>query len=445
MNNTHRVVIIGGGAGGLELATKLGDRYASKNCGNKKLSVTLVDKNRTHIWKPKLHEIAAGSMDQSDQELDYIAQAHWHHFGFRLGSLIGIDRAQQKVQISAFRDEAGDIVSPEQWLAYDTLIIAIGSLTNDFGTPGVSEFTTRLESQDDAKHFHLKMINACLRAQMQMPPLTSGQLHVAIIGAGATGVELAAELHRTTLEVISFGLDRVDPEKDLKVILIEAAPRVLPALPERISVATKKLLDDLGVEVITNAKVEAILAREVYLSNGKIIPAEMIVWAAGVKAPEFLKNFGGLETNTINQLVVLPSLQTTLDPNIYAMGDCAACYWPEANHGQGGFVPPRAQAAHQQATHLFKQMGKIVEGKVLKPYQYRDFGSLVSLGEFSSVGSMMGGLIGNNLMIEGVFAKMMYLSLYKMHQLALHGFSKVALDTLSRLIHRRTDSVVKLH
>ena len=85
MSETHRIVIVGGGAGGLELATKLGDRYASRQSGGKKVSVTLIDRNRTHIWKPKLHEIAAGSMDLGDQELDYIAQAHWHHFSFRLG------------------------------------------------------------------------------------------------------------------------------------------------------------------------------------------------------------------------------------------------------------------------------------------------------------------------------------------------------------------------
>jgi NADH dehydrogenase len=289
------------------------------------------------------------------------------------------------------------------------------------------------------------MVNACLRAQAQTQPLEPHQLQVVIIGAGATGVELAAELHRTTRAIISFGMDRVDPEKDLKVILIEASPKILPALSNRISIAAEKLLTDLGVEVKTSAKVKEIQADRVCLSNGEEIPAELIVWAAGVKAPNFLKGIGGLETNHANQLLVLPTLQSTLDPHIFAMGDCAACPWPEANEGKGGIVPPRAQAAHQQASHLFSQMSNIIDGKPLKPYQYRDFGSLVSLGEYSSVGSMMGGLIGGSLMVEGWFAKMMYISLYKMHQLALHGWVKVFLDTVSRLIHRRTHSIVKLH
>ncbi|MBU3579637.1 NAD(P)/FAD-dependent oxidoreductase [Polynucleobacter sp. 73C-SIWE] len=440
MSRAHRIVIVGGGAGGLELATKLGDSYSAD-----KIAVTLVDKNRTHIWKPKLHEVAAGSMDLADQELDYIAQAHWHHFRFRLGELVGIDREKKEIQVAPYIDESGELVTPTQAIPYDILVISIGSLTNDFGTQGVEQYAQRLESLGDAKRFHLRLVNACLRAQAQTSALAPHQLKVAIIGAGATGVELAAELHRTTRAIISFGMDRVDPEKDLKVVLIEAAPKILPALSERISLAAEKLLTDLGVKVMTNAKVQKVQADKVVLADGQEIPAELIVWAAGVKAPDFLKGIGGLETNHVNQLLVLPTLQTTLDQNIFAIGDCAACPWPEANNGKGGIVPPRAQAAHQQASHLYKQINRIIHHQPLKPYQYRDFGSLVSLGEYSSVGSMMGGLIGGSLMVEGLFAKLMYISLYKLHQLALHGWFKVFLDTLSRLIHRRTHSIVKLH
>ncbi len=445
MSNVHKIVIVGGGAGGLELATKLGNRYGSAKPSSQKISITLVDKNRTHIWKPKLHEVAAGIMDLADQELDYIAQAHWHHFAFRIGELIDIDREKKEIRISAFLDDSGELVTPERLIPYDTLIIAIGSLTNDFGTPGVEKYAQRLESLADAKHFHLRMINACLRAQSQVSPLALNQLKVAIIGAGATGVELAAELHRTTRQVISYGMDRVDPDKDMKVILIEAASRILPALPERVSSAAQILLLELGVQVITNAKVEEVFSDKLRLSDGLEIPAELIVWAAGVKAPDFLYEISGLESNRANQLVVLPTLQTTRDPHIFAMGDCAACPWPEANNGKGGIVPPRAQAAHQQASHLFSQIQNIIQETPLKTYRYRDFGSLVSLGKFSSVGSMMGGLIGGSLMIDGLFAKLMYMSLYKLHQLALHGWIKVILDTISRLIHRRTDSIVKLH
>ena len=227
------------------------------------------------------------------------------------------------------------------------------------------------------------------------------QLHVAIIGAGATGVELAAELHRTTREVVAYGLDRVDAEKDIQVSVIEAADRVLPALPPRLSKATEDLLRKLGVDVHTSAKVAEVLPDGVRLADGRTLPAELVVWAAGVKAPDFLKDIAGLETNRSNQLVVRPTLQTTRDDDIFAIGDCAACAWPEANGGKGGFVPPRAQAAHQQASHVAAQIRRRLAGKPLKDYRYRDFGSLVSLGEYSTVGNMMGGLIGGSLMIEG--------------------------------------------
>jgi NADH dehydrogenase len=328
---------------------------------------------------------------------------------------------------------------------YDTLVLALGSLSNDFGTPGVREHALRLESKADAQRFHARMVNACIRAHAQTTPLRPEQLHVAIIGAGATGVELAAELHRTTREVVAFGLDRVDAEKDIQVNVIEAADRVLPALPPRLSHATQGLLAKLGVEVHTSAKVAEVLPDGVRLADGRTLPAELVVWAAGVKAADFLKDIAGLETNRSNQVVVQPTLQTTRDERIFAIGDCAACAWPEANGGKGGFVPPRAQAAHQQASHMAAQIRRIIASKPLKPYRYRDFGSLVSLGEFSTVGNMMGGLIGGSLMIEGAFARLMYVSLYKMHELALHGFPKVALDTLSRLITRRTEPHVKLH
>lgn len=285
------------------------------------------------------------------------------------------------------------------------------------------------------------MVNACVRAHAQGTPLRPEQLHVAIIGAGATGVELAAELHHTTREVVAYGLDRVDADKDIKLSVIEAAPRVLPALPERLSSSTEKLLRSLGVDVHTNAKVAEVLPGGVRLADGRMLPAELVVWAAGVKGPEFLTRLDGLETNRINQLLVRQTLQTTLDDNIFALGDCAACPWPEKN----GFVPPRAQAAHQQASHLLKQIRRRLDGKPLQDYRYQDFGSLVSLGEFSTVGNMMGGLAKGDLFIEGRFAKLMYTSLYKMHELALHGWVKVALDTLARMITRRTEPHVKLH
>jgi len=435
----HRIIVVGGGAGGLELATRLGNTLGRRG----QADITLIEKKRTHVWKPKLHEIAAGSMDMSAHEVGYLAQSHWHHFRYRVGEMVGLDRERREVLVAAHVDDEGLQVTPRRAFGYDTLVIAVGSQSNDFGTPGVREYAMRLESAADALRFHSRMVNACIRAHAQTTPLRPEQLQVVIIGAGATGVELAAELHRTTREVVAFGLDRVDPNKDIRVTVVEAAPRVLPALPPRLSLATEHLLGKLGVEVRTNAKVAEVLSNGVRLADGQFLPAELVVWAAGVKAPDFLKDMAGLETNRVNQLVVQPTLQVSRDENIFAIGDCAACPWPQA--GEEILVPPRAQAAHQQATHLMRQIRRRLSGKPLENYRYRDFGSLVSLGEFSTVGNMMGGLTGGSLMIEGRFARLMYLSLYKMHELALHGFPKVALDTLARLIVRRTEPHVKLH
>ena len=194
------------------------------------------------MWKPLLHEIAAGSMDVAHHEVEYQAQGYWHGFQFRYGEMTGIDRKKQLVYLAATYDEEGRQITPERSFPYDTLVIAIGSVGNDFGTPGVNEYAIMLDTPEQAERFNRRLINACVRAYAQPEPIRPGQLHVAIIGAGATGTELAAELHQTARGVVAFGLDKIDPEKDIEISLIEAAPRILPALPERISKAVTKAL-----------------------------------------------------------------------------------------------------------------------------------------------------------------------------------------------------------
>jgi len=436
-SRSHNIVIVGGGAGGLELATRLGRTLGKR----KQALITLVDRSRTHLWKPLLHQVAAGSMDLNDHELDYLYQARWHHFQFRLGRMDGLNRAKKEIHLAPTVDEDGREVIPALSIAYDTLVMAVGSTTNDFGTPGAREYAISLDNPQQAALFHSRLLNACLRANAQQEPLQPGQLHIAIIGAGATGVELAAELHNTIREFVSFGLNRINPERDISITIVEAAPKILPALPERLSVAVLGLLKKLKVEVLTGEKVTEVSAQGVRTANGREIPAELVVWAAGIKAPDFLRDLDGLDTNRINQLMVTRMLQTTRDPDVFAFGDCASCPWPEKN----GWIPPRAQSAHQQATHLYKQFPRRLRGEALQPFVYRDFGSLVSLGKFSTVGSLMGAITRGSVMVEGFFARIMYLSLYKMHELALHGFVKVFLDTLARIITRRTEPHIKLH
>jgi NADH:quinone reductase (non-electrogenic) len=436
-SDLHRIVIVGGGAAGIELVTRLGDRLGKR----RRAQVTLIEKSRTHLWKPLLHAVAAGSMNPSEHELNYLAQAHWHHFQYRFGEMTGLDRAKKQVRLAATADEEGRQVTPPRTVGYGTLVLAIGSVTNDFGTPGAGRFAVPLDTPEQAVRFNHRLVNACIRADAQEAPIRPGQLHVAIIGAGATGTELAAELHRTARQVVAFGLDRIDPEKDVRIILIDAAERILPALPARVADATLELLTALGVEVRTGAKVSEVRAEGVVLGDGQFIPSELVVWCAGVKAPDVLRDLDGLEANRLNQLLVTATLQTTRDPDIFAIGDCASCPRPDDPHP----VPPRAQAAHQQASHMLGQLRRRLAGETLAPFVYRDFGSLVSLGKYSTVGSLMGFLVGKNLFIEGYFARLMYRMLYKMHEYALHGGAKTLLGSLGRRLSRGADPAVKLH
>ena len=142
----HQIIVVGGGAGGLELATQLGDNLGKR----RKAAITLVDCNMTHLWKPLLHEVAAGALNAYEDELSYMAQAHWHHFRFRLGRMDGLDRGKREISLAPSCDEQGNEYIPRRILHYDTLIIAVGSITNDFNIPGVKEHCMLLDTRQEA-------------------------------------------------------------------------------------------------------------------------------------------------------------------------------------------------------------------------------------------------------------------------------------------------------
>ncbi len=237
----------------------------------------------------------------------------------------------------------------------------------------------------------------------------------------------------------SYGFARIGRER-LRVTLVEAGPRILPALPERISASAHKELSELGVQVRTATMVTEARSDGLMTKSGELIPASLMVWAAGIKAPDFLREIGGLESSRINQLVVLPTLQTSRDPHIFAIGDCAACPMED-----GKFVPPRAQSAHQMADRALANILAMMQGKDVKPYSYMDYGSLVSMSRFSTVGSLMGNLMRGSMMVEGYIARIVYISLYRMHQIALHGYVKTGLIMLVGRINRVLRPTLKLH
>lgn len=445
--NMKRIVIVGGGAGGLVLATRLGWKLGRKRLAE----IVLVDAVRTHIWKPLLHQLAAGSFDTHAEEIEYVAQARWNHFRFRLGRLAALDRASKTISLAATLDDGGNEIMPAQQLSYDILVIAVGSYTNDFGTPGAAEHTIKLDTPEAARRFNDRLLNAFMRAQTLPPVNGNGRLTVAIVGGGATGVELAAELHAAAHALVNFGFEHIHPEKDLRIVLVEAGPRLLPQLPERLSKAALRELHNLAIEVHTNERVVNVTEKRLTMASGNMIAANITVWAAGIKAPDFLRQLGGdtdgkgaLETNKINQLVVNDRLQTTHDADVYAFGDCADCAQPGGSH-----VPPRAQAAYQQAKYLADAIARRViddaDVSYIAAFRYRDKGSLVSLSEYSSVGSLMGSLTRGSLFIEGQIAKLMYWGLHKQHQLALGGLKRTLLITLSELIDRTYRPRIKLH
>ncbi|MGR4998376.1 NAD(P)/FAD-dependent oxidoreductase [Vibrio celticus] len=427
-----KIIVVGGGAGGLELATKLGRTLGRK----KRAQITLVDRKASHLWKPLLHEVATGSLDEGVDALSYRAHAKNHYFDFQMGSLNDIDRERKVIALSELTDEHGELLMPSRELEYDILVMALGSTSNDFNTPGVRDNCIFLDSPEQAHRFRTEMNNQFLKLHAKNG---QGTVDIAIVGAGATGVELSAELHNAVKELRTYGFGDLDSSK-LNVNLVEAGERILPALPPRISSAAHSELTKLGVNVRTNTMVTQADSDGLTTKDGDKIPAQIMVWAAGIKAPDFMKDIGGLETNRINQLVVKNTLQTTLDDNIFAIGDLAQC-----TQVDGSFVPPRAQAAHQMASCAFSNIIAKLNGRDLKDYIYKDKGSLVSLSRFSTVGSLMGNLTKGSMMVEGRIARVVYISLYRMHQMALHGLIKTSLMMLVGRINRVLRPNLKLH
>lgn len=428
----HRIVIVGGGAGGLELATRLGRTLGKKQ----QAQIILIDASLTHIWKPLLHEVAAGTINSYEDELNYFAHASKHHFEFHLGRMSNIDREQKQVLLEPMNNGEGIEIAPARSIRYDTLVVAIGSTSNDFGTPGAKENCIFLDARPQADRFQREFLSLYLQAQARS--LTTDHpehLNIAIIGAGATGVELAAELHHAAHEFVRYGLTSIDP-RNVNITLIEAADRILPGLPPHTSAAAERELKKFDINVMTSRRVVSISSDSIECDGGISIPANLKVWSAGIKAPDFLNGIAGLETNRINQLVVGPTLQTTLDPNIFAMGDCAS-YTPA---GAARPVPPRAQVANQESILLAKSMQARLKGKPLPTFKFMDKGSLVSLSQSNSVGNLMG-----NINVQGFIARIMYVSLYRLHQVALHGVFKTAVLVCKDMLARSSGPHLKLH
>ena len=426
------IVIVGGGAGGLELACKLGRKLGPAK-------VTLVDSRLYHVWKPSLHEVAAGTLDIHQEGLSFQMLAHDHGFTYVYGALSALDPARKCLTVGAISTETQEQLMPERELNFGALVLAVGSTSNYFGVPGAMEHTISLNATEDAERFRLTLLKLLTMAAMDQGRRAAG-IDIVIIGGGATGVELAAELREASGVYASYGQWAQAPT-EVRITLLEGGPRILAPLPERLAEAAMKLLRGRDIAVVTDCRVTAIDADQVSAASGATYRANLCVWAAGIKAPAILATLG-LPTNRGGQLEVDGHLRVRGFPDIYALGDCAGC-----TGADGTLVPPRAQAAHQQAAYLVKAFLRRQAGKQEPdaPYAYRDYGSLVSFGHATTVGTLMGSLKGLSWFVEGFFARMMYVSLHLLHHQAVLGTGRTAVLALARFLIKRAKPLVKLH
>ncbi|WP_454887463.1 NAD(P)/FAD-dependent oxidoreductase [Sphingomonas oryzagri] len=429
MAHDHRVVILGGGVAGMEIATHLAGRKTPRGS----LAITLIDREPAHVWKPMLHTIAAGTSNVSQQETAYVAQARARGFIFQPGEAAGVDREKRMVRLAPWQAPDGQILLDARDVPYDTLVLALGSRANDFGTPGVAEHCHTIDSRGQAIAFNDRVRMALLQSLGRSTPV-----RIAIVGGGATGVELAAELIR--LAELSEYYGAPGMAKRVEVSLVESSDRLLAAFPERIAETARARLETLGIAVRTGLRVTGAEGNGLGLQDGSFIEAGLKVWAAGVKAPDMLASLEGLELSRGNQVVVGPTLQATRDPAIYAVGDCASLTLP----GEQRPLPPTAQVAHQQALYLTRALPDLLSGGRPRAFRYHDFGSLVSLGGYDAYGSLGKFGIFRGGFIRGRVAQIGHALLYRSHQARVHGFWRGSLLWLVDRINARVRPAIRL-
>ena len=436
------IVIVGGGAGGLELATRLGD--SAGRAGHAR--IILVDRWPAHFWKPLLHTVASGKRDPHVTELDYAAQASDHGFEFVRGDMLGVDRAARAIRLAPWLADDGAEVLPARLLAYDKLVLALGSVTNFFGVPGAAEHVLTLDDVAQAETFRQRFVDGCVQASARRTASGAGQgadgIDIVIVGGGATGVELAAELSHSARTLARYKVHALDPVRDVRIRILERGSLLLPHLQPRLSRRAARHLRSLGIKVLTDCPVARVERGAVHDTDGARYPSAITLWAAGVEAPPVCATLG-LEVNRLRQIAVNESLQAPDDPSVYAIGDCASFTCPVR-----GQVPPRAQAAHQQAMFLAQQLALQLKPGTAKgqaAFAYRDYGSLVSLGPQAAVGVLYGTVGTRKIQVGGVLARWLYAMMYRKHLMALHGFVRMAAHTVADWIGDKLAPSVKLH
>ena len=428
------ILIVGGGAGGLELAIRL----ARSTSRGRRARITLADPSPGHLWKPRLHEIAVGLLVPSEEQAGFAEQAAAHGFTFVLGTVNALDVRSGLARVGSVPgpDGSGELIPPRT-IRFDTVVLATGSTVDDFETPGVFEHCHVLDTPEGAERLHRAIVAQAARVAAS----AQGRLHVAIVGAGTTGVELATELRSATKRMAQYR-SLMDPTR-LDVTLIEMADRPLPGVATDTSDYARRLLANRHVETRFGAKVTKVERGLLHLAGESTLTADILVWASGVRGRTLeVEPRPKLEKG--NRMRVDASLRLMAEDGsvlerVYAMGDCAACFEP----GRDKPVGATAQAAHQQARLLARSLAGQLRGRPPLQFRFRYRGTLVSLGAGKAVGDVPARR--KSFEVTGITARLAYLVLYRAHLVVLFGWWRTGAVTLATLLRRSSTPSVKLH
>jgi len=371
--NKPRVVILGGGFGGLTAARAL----------HKAADVTVVDRHNYQTFLPLLYQVSTAGLAADHVAYPIRGALRKTPVKFRMGSPISIDHKNKEVKLDS-----------SELLKFDHLIVALGSVSADFGIPGVKEFTLGMKTVSEALTIRAEIMR---RFEDLCRFEDDTKLSITVVGGGPTGVEMAgaiAELIRGPLKS-----DQANAAAHINITLIEAGPRLLPPFAPSLSARTKKDLEKLGVKVLLNAAVQEVEHRKIKLKDGTTISSEITIWAAGVKGSDAM---GQLNLPTVaNRVAVDPTMQVKNYPNVWALGDIAAAIGKDGNT-----LPMVAPVAIQQGKFIAKQIMRLSKNQKLENFKYLDKGSMATIGRNKAVVQV------KSLKISGAIAWLIWLWLH---------------------------------
>jgi len=426
------IVVVGGGAAGLELVTRLArDR---KTLGRE---VVLVDRGLAHIWKPRLHEIATAMQSQSSAENSFVGHATDHHYRFEPGVLLDVDPAANQIVLDELVTADGAEVLPRRRIAYSTLVLALGSEENDFGTPGARAHCLFLNTPEQAGRIR----DALLAGAFRVARGRRSSLSIVVVGGGATGVELAAEIKHA---IDAFRVH--EPELDagaIRLTIVEASNRLLGPNPPEVSEYAAASLRARDVDLVLGERVIRVDADGLQLGSGRRLDTQLCIWTAGIRGPRAFEEMPALPRTRASRVEVDGWLRCRGLPNVYAIGDCAE--WIDPALGRA--APYTAQVASAQAKYLAQALRSQAIGKPVRPFSFESAGAIVSLADRGAAGNLTSrfGRRSREHLVQGFSAQLLYSLLYRRHEFAILGWRRAFARVLTDWLGRAWQPDIKLH